>query len=248
MKPRVLALDIETSPNLVHVWGLFDQNIGINQIIDAGYILCWSAKWIGEKEVFFKKMHDKDMLTHIHSLLEEADAVVHYNGQKFDIPTLNKEFIKAGLKPPSPYKQIDLLRVVRKQFKFPSNKLAYIVEALGIGKKGETGGHELWIACMDNDPAAWRKMEKYNRKDVALLEPLYLKLTPWISMPLNHGLFSESNSVVCSSCGSSHLQSRGTTRTKTQTYQRFQCRDCGTWSRAIRAEAQVPKNRLVVGL
>lgn len=75
------------------------------------------------------------MLKQIHALLNEADAVVHYNGAKFDIPTLNKEFILHGLPPPAPYKQIDLLRTARSQFKFPSNKLDYIAQALDLGKR-----------------------------------------------------------------------------------------------------------------
>ena len=44
------------------------------------------------------------MIKGIHKLLDECDAVIHYNGSKFDIPTLNKEFLLHGLHPPAPYK------------------------------------------------------------------------------------------------------------------------------------------------
>src|SRR6185369_12801417 len=117
---RLLLLDIETAPNLVHVWGLWQQNVGTNQIIASGYVLCWAAKWYGEKEVLFSSIHDtsaKKMLTGINKLINEADAVVHYNGRSFDMPTLNKEFMVHGMQPPSPYKQVDLCRVAKEEFR-----------------------------------------------------------------------------------------------------------------------------------
>ena len=84
------------------------------------------------------------MLEGIHSLLDEADAVCHYNGTKFDMPTLNKEFLVHRMTPPPPMKQIDLLRVVKSQFRFPSNKLDYVAQRLGLGKKKDHEGHTLW--------------------------------------------------------------------------------------------------------
>jgi DNA polymerase III epsilon subunit-like protein len=87
----------------------------------------------------------KTMLKKIHSLLDECDAVIHYNGTRFDIPTLNKEFLEAGMPPPSPYHQIDLLKTSRKEFRFPSNKLDYVARALGLGQKTKHEGFELWI-------------------------------------------------------------------------------------------------------
>jgi len=92
---KILLLDIETAPNTVHVWGLWQQNVGINQILDSGYVMCWAAKWLGSEEIMFNSVKQsgiKRMLSQIHKLLSEADAVIHYNGDKFDIPTLNKEF------------------------------------------------------------------------------------------------------------------------------------------------------------
>lgn len=236
---KLLLLDIETAPNLVHVWGLWQQNVGINQIIDAGYVLCWSAKWLGKEDIYFdsvKRSGSKSMLKGIHALLEEADAVIHYNGARFDIPTLNKEFLQYGMNPPAPYKQIDLLKVARKQFKFPSNKLDYVAKALGVGGKLKHAGHELWIKCMNNDPVAWATMEDYNRNDVIILEGVYFKLLPWIGNHPNHGVY-DNVANVCPNCGGHHLERRGFAHTAAGKYQRFQCKDCGTWSRAKVIEA-----------
>ncbi len=237
---RILLLDIETAPNLAHVWGLWQQNIGLPQIIKSGYTLCWSAKWYGEEEVYFNSIYHgstKKMLKQIHTMLNEADAVVHYNGTKFDIPTLNREFILYGLPPPSPYKQIDLLRTARSQFRFASNKLDYVANFLGLGTKTKHRGHELWTQCMAGDQEAWEEMEEYNINDVILLEAVYDVLKPWIKNHPNQNLYSNGDHV-CPNCGGHHLQKRGTSYTISGRYQRYQCKDCGTWSRNVKKIAE----------
>jgi DNA polymerase elongation subunit (family B) len=236
---KILLLDIETSPNTAHVWGLWQQNIGLSALLESSYVLCWAAKWLGEREMFFDSVYqseEKDMLLGIHKLLEEADAVVHYNGTKFDMPTLNKEFLIHEFDPPAPYNNIDLLRTVRNRFRFPSNKLDYVAQRLGLGKKKETN-FKLWIDCMNKDPRAWKKMELYNKQDVILLEKVYNKVLPWIKNHPNRNLYNEqSKSISCPSCGSTKLHKRGIARSIATTYQRYQCQDCGTWSRSNKAE------------
>lgn len=231
---KLLHLDIETAPNLGHIWGLFKQNIGINQLIESSYTMCWAAKWHGTREVLYSGLHTdtaEDMIKKVHSLLDEADAVIHYNGTKFDIPTLNKEFLLYGMAPPSPYKQIDLLQIARKQFRFPSNKLDYVANALGLGGKVAHEGHTLWVKCMNDDPVAWKKMQRYNIQDVKLLEKVYKKLLPWIYNHPNHAMYGDADRPTCTNCGSHKVQSRGTETTRTQKYRRYQCTGCGTWLR-----------------
>lgn len=227
---KLLFLDIETSPNTAHVWGLWQQNVGLSQLRESSRVMCWSAMWAGAEEVYFSSEHNtshKNMIKAAHKLLDEADAVCHYNGKKFDIPTLNKEFLKHGLLPPSPYKQIDLLRVARSQFRFPSNKLDYVAQQLGLGKKVSHEGHELWLKCMAGDDEAWAKMEEYNINDVLLLEKVYDRLLPWIT---NHPNMSYmQREYVCPTCGGNHYQHRGFRVAAAGTYKRLQCKDCGTW-------------------
>lgn len=238
---KILLLDIETSPNLAHVWGLWQQNVGTNQLLEASETLCWAAKWYGEKTIYFSGINKDDpsvVIAQIHQMLEEAEVVIHYNGKKFDIPTLNKEFLLHGFPSPAPYKQIDLLRVVRSNFKFPSNKLDYVAQRLGLGKKVKHEGHELWIKCMNGDPVAWTKMERYNKQDVVLLEKVYDKLLPWIKSHPNHNLYNDMEHS-CPNCGSSKLQRRGTNCTVGGVYQRYQCTSCGSWSQGTKTTKSV---------
>lgn len=219
---------------MAYVWGLIKENIPIQRLVDSGYVLCWSAKWLGSDEIMFDSIYrsrPKTMLKRIHKLLDEADAVIHYYGTKFDIPTLNKEFLLARLTPPSPYRQIDLYNTAKNKFRFPSNKLDYIAQRLGIGKKHQHEGFELWVRCMNRDEDAWATMEAYNKQDVVLLEGVYEVFRPWIRNHPNVGLYSASDDAVCPVCGGSRLVRRGFGFTSTGSYQRYRCNDCGHWSR-----------------
>jgi len=231
---KILILDIETAPNLGHVWSLWKQNIGLSQLLESSYLLCFAAKWVGEKEVHFASIKAdgvEQMRKKAHSLLEEADVVVHYNGTSFDIPTLNKEFLLQKLAPPSSYKQIDLYRAVKKKFRLPSYKLAYAAKLLGLGGKVSHEGHELWIKCMDGQPAAWRTMKEYNIGDVQLTERLYKRLLPWIPSHPNKQLYDgDHGSNKCPSCGGNGNR-RGEFVSLTAVYQRYQCRKCSGWFR-----------------
>lgn len=239
---KILHLDIETAPNRVYSWGLFNQNIGINQIVEPGYTLCFAAKWHGVNRLMFHA--GDDMAEAAWNLLDEADVVVHYNGTKFDIPTLNKEFLIKGLTPPSPYHQIDLLKTMRRVFRFTSNKLDYVTQALGMAGKVQHKGMELWHECMEGDAKAWKEMEKYNKQDVKLTEELYNRLLPWIENHPNHALYLNKpiKDFICPSCGGHDLRPRGYYTTKTQKYKRFRCEGCGTWT-AERFTAVQPEDR-----
>ena len=242
---KILLLDLEVAPNTAHVWGIYDQNISINQLLESSYTLCYAAKWYGNDKLYFKSVykHGKDdMLKSIHALMDEADAIVHYNGSRFDIPIIHKEFLLNNMPPPSPVKQIDLLQVARRQFRFVSNKLDYVSQALGLGSKTAHEGHSLWLKCMNNDRKSWKIMEEYNKNDVILLEKVYDKFKGWIKSHPNHNVYSEK--ICCPNCGSNKLQSRGTQRSRTAIHQRFQCQDCGSWARSAKSE-KIVKDSLV---
>jgi DNA polymerase elongation subunit (family B) len=229
---KILVLDIETSPHTGFHWGLWQQNISLNQLIDASTVLCWAAKWVGEKKVHFASIMEsshRKMIKDVHKLVDEADAVITYNGKRFDMPTLNREFLLQGLNPPSPYKDIDLLNTARGKFKFASNKLDYIAQELGIGQKTSHQGMPLWIECMSKNPKAWKLMKKYNCNDVVLTEQVYNKLKGWIQVHPNHNIYSDG--LVCMNCGSKKLHSRGTSRTLSKLYRRVQCQSCGKWGK-----------------
>jgi DNA polymerase elongation subunit (family B) len=229
---KILILDIETAPNKVYAWQLFKQNIGIK----PGYTLCWAAKWLGDpkNKTMYMSVHDdgeKNMVKGIWKLINEADAVIHYNGNKFDIPKLNQEFLNLGMNPPAPAINIDVYLTIRSRFKLTSNKLDFVARFLGIEGKYQHKGMSLWHDCMEGDPKAWKIMKRYNIQDIYVLEAVYKRVLPWIKNHPNPALFDVVDKPTCPTCGGHDLEKRGKAHTNTQSYQRFACKSCGKWSR-----------------
>ncbi len=239
---NILTLDLETSPNLAHVWSLWGQNVSLAQLRESTQVISFAAKWYDKKPVmFFSDFHDghDQMVAAAWRLLDEADVIVHYNGIKFDERHLNREFFEAGLTPPSPYDRIDLLSVVKKRFLFPSNKLDYVTRVAGQVGKVKHEGHDLWVKCMAGDAKAWSRMRRYNRQDVTETEDLYTKLLPWIPSHPHRGLYGPLSDDQCPSCEGTSLVKEGLARTKLATFQRYHCADCGAWFRGGKAIERV---------
>lgn len=252
--PRILDIDIETSPNLAHIWSLRDLNVGLNQLLESSRMIGFGYKWRGEKTLQWcsEYHHGRDAMVYkAHRLLDEADALVHYNGERFDVPNINAEILDAGLTPPSPFKNIDLYKVVRKNFRYPSFKLQYVASRLLGQSKVQTGGHQLWVDCLLGDEEtmrkAWARMRTYCKQDVALLEPLHDKLTPWLGNQFNVALYDpESDGALhCQKCGGTDLESRGTAYTATRAYPQFRCRGCGGWTRDGKASWSIKGSGVV---
>jgi hypothetical protein len=229
---RILSLDIETAPASVYVWGLFDQNISLDQIIKPGRIICWAAKWFGEPEVHYadERGGPREMFTAIHGLLCQADAVITYNGDKFDLPKLLGGFVGHELAPPPPLASIDLLKTT-KRLGLQSNKLQFLSEFLEIGSKVKHEGFPLWVACMNGDEKAWARMTRYNKGDVRLTERAYKRLRPYIK---NHPYIGAGVIEACPTCASANLQRRGYARTRSFVTERLQCQGCGSWTQGSR--------------
>lgn len=238
--PRIVTLDIETFPNLVFTWGLFQQNVGVNQIVRDWSIASVTWKWLDQKKTCYvdcsaNPMDDSSLLESIWKVLDEADIVIGQNSKHFDIRKLNARFIEKGFRPPSPYRQVDTKNEARKVAMFTSNRLEWLAAHLADvpkDKHKEFPGFELWSECMKGNPRAWTAMRKYNPQDVIATEQVYLKLRPWIEGHPNLGNFAAGNAPACPKCGSEDVQHRGTARTQTGVYRRMQCQSCGGWSRS----------------
>lgn len=229
---RVLLYDIETSPNLAYVWGMYEQNvIAYNKEWE---LLSFSYKLLGDSKVEvttrldFNDPTDKSLTKELWTVLNSADVLVAHNGLSFDNKKANAKFVEHGLGPVAPYQNVDTRQVAKAHFKFNSNKLDDLGKLLGVGRKAKTPGFEMWLGCMKGDKESFRLMAKYNKQDVVLLEKVYKKLLPWIK---NHPNVSLISGIAdgCPKCGSLKLQRRGVRYTKAQIYHRFQCLGCGGW-------------------
>lgn len=233
--PRILILDIETSPMQAYVWKRWKENISLDQTISEWFMICWSAKWLGETDTFgdccipdeIQEEDDMRICYSLWNILNEAEIVIAHNGSHFDIPMINSRFAIHGFLPPSPYKQIDTLDVAKRSFKFSSNKLDALAGYFNIEHKDPTD-FKLWKACMEGDQEALNYMFSYNKKDVEILEQVYYKIRPWIKNHPNLATINMTEELLCPICGSHNVvpipgKFSGTAVSQ---YQVYRCKDC----------------------
>lgn len=233
MSAKILIFDLETAPLTTYTWGLFDQNLGLNQIKSDWFILAWAAKWLGDpasKTMYMdgrdlKPGDDKSLVQRLVALLEQADGIITQNGDAFDVKKLNARAIIHGLPPPKLCRSTDILKECRKVFKFTSNKLAYTTGVLNTKHKkldhSKYPGFALWAAVMAGDRKAWLEMEKYCKHDVLSTEEAYTKIREWIKDPALYG------KEKCRRCRLTGFRSEGIRVTAGETYRRLICKNCG---------------------
>jgi hypothetical protein len=253
-KPRILLWDIETTHNIVasfRLWG--EDYIPHQNLIQERYIVCAAWKELGERKVhtvstldnakrFSANPHDDyHVVKTLHDTLSEADVVVAHHGDAYDMKFFKGRAIAHGLPPLPPIVQIDTKKVAKGQFLFNSNRLDYLGQYLGVGRKIETTPG-LWMKILTGTDSVRRKaigeMVTYNQQDVLLLEDVFKKLMPYVQTQLNSAMFSYSETLACPKpwCGSENVQSRGTHKAQVKEYKRYQCQKCGGWFKLRKAE------------
>lgn len=246
---KVLVYDLEITPTLGWTYGIYDTNV--IHVEREPYIMCFSYKWLGEKEVKcvaqtdfpsrYKRNRycDRLVVEELWRLLDEADVVVAHNAARFDNKVANERFLVHRLGPTSPYKTVDTLQVAKRYFRNGSNSLDNLCKKLELGQKSSVRHHDLWRACVDGDSESWQLMKDYCDKDVELLESLYLLLRPYIANHPNMALISDTLDG-CPKCASTNIQYRGLQRSNVAVYRRVHCNNCGAWSRVRLAEGDKP--------
>jgi DNA polymerase elongation subunit (family B) len=232
-EPKILLIDIETSPIVATTWGIYEQNIIWKE--EEWHITCFGYKWLGDDKVQtvglpdFKRYkkdprNDYDVVNEIRKLFDEADIIVAHNGDEFDIKKSQARMAFHHMKPPSFFLSVDTKKVAKKHFKFDSNSLKSLLEYFAIGHKLETGGHQLWRDVRDGKPEAWKKMRTYCAGDITGLEAVYLHMRPWMT---NHPIVSVTVED-CPKCGSGKLLKDGIYRSASGlNYQKWECQSCG---------------------
>lgn len=248
---KLLLLDVETSPALAYVWKMWKENVGVNQLVQNTSIMSYAARFLGENKTYYDDVRnyvdEKPLLTSLHTLLSNSDAVIAHNGRRFDLKQIRGRMLINNLPPLPPVKIIDTFEIAKKEFGFMSNSLAFLSEVLGVAAKGdhkEFPGFVLWRECLKGNEKAWDEMKKYNIQDIDTLEEVYVKLRPWATEHPNVGVFNTSEDIRCPKCGGYHLQKRGLAYTNAAVYQRYNCNDCGGWSRSRYQEKPLGKGLL----
>lgn len=233
---KILLLDIECAPTCAYVWGRWDNNVSQKQVVHEGYLLTYSAKWLGAPTIVSNRIvepqNDEQLVRELAALMDEADLVIAHNANKFDIPLIKTRMVALGMTPPSPSKIVDTLRIAKAEFRFPSNSLDSIAAYLGLPRKMSHSGFELWTRCMAMEEKAFEEMLEYNIQDVIVLEEVYMRLRHWSKTHPNVALYAPAGKPSCVCCGSEKLEPVDKKYyTGVSEYNVLKCGSCGKMNR-----------------
>jgi DNA polymerase elongation subunit (family B) len=134
MTMKTLYIDIEAAPAKAYIWDLKTRYVPLKHVAEDGYVLCFSYAWDDSDYITsiarWDKGGEKAMVKKAWALLDEADSVIHYNGDNYDLPRLNTEFLKYRLGPPSPYWSVDLFKTVSSTFRVLSKSMQHMLDIL----------------------------------------------------------------------------------------------------------------------
>lgn len=228
MSFRILFWDIETTPVLGWVWGLYDQNLQYGDVEQDWHVICAAWQWLGEDEiqsVVANGKNDLPVIKKLHSLISSADAIVAHNGNRFDWGKFMARVIYHKLPPVDQPIMIDTLLQARR-FKFTSNKLDDLGNILDLGRKLHVPKSK-WIECAKGNKASIGEMVIYCEADIPPLVKLYERLRPYSKTSFNMNHYS--NTPVCPKCLCPDIRQKGVRRTTVGMYQRYRCNGCQGW-------------------
>lgn len=242
--PKILFFDIENAPSVVVSFSRFNVNFGQDNVLEeGGWMLTACYKWAGESKIHKLCLtpeealarDDSSIVAGLYEAFEEADLVVAQNGDRFDVPLLKTRGLVNGFPPFKTVRSIDTLKMAR-QLKFNSNRLDSLGAQLGLGRKVQHTGIDLWVRCMNGDADALREMLEYNEQDVVLLEAVYNKLRAYDTRHPNLGQYYSDNNSRCPACGSHNLTATGhSVFTPVSEFAEIVCEECGHRSRSRQA-------------
>lgn len=254
--PKILFLDVEVAPSVVVAFSRFKAFSTPDHVIKEPYMLTYVVKWkhlegtigntILDSGDEIQVDDDYNLVSSLWDYLHEADIVVAQNA-KFDRGWFNQRCVVHGLNPPSPYKLVDTLQMLKKNFALPSNSLGAAAQYFDLTRKKSHSGIDLWIRCMNGEREAFDEMLDYNDGDVVTLEELYDTIQPWCQELPNVALYYKDDKVRCAGCGSDDIQKTDhTAYTALSEFEVVKCNSCGKHSRLrnnLRSKEQM-KNTL----
>ena len=213
VRNKILILDVERLPGITtqYWWDRGDlKNRYIHyETVDRHprtTIVC--AKWYDQADVIelaeWDKGGRKKFLKNVHRLMSDADIICGHNLDQADVPWLAGDlYIEGGLPPLPPFKTVDTLKVLRKQFKSgaPFKSLDAFCQIAGIESKTDRYDRAAMERAVNKSVEDRQRLTAYCSGDVIATQGLYDYLRPFIN---NHpALFVDGKDAmtVCHRCG-----------------------------------------------
>jgi uncharacterized protein YprB with RNaseH-like and TPR domain len=228
-EPRILFVDIETSPLVTLAWSRWKANAAA--VLEESFVMVVAWRWGHEKRTHVldlpdfplyrhDKKSDRELVEHVHQLLSQSDIVISHNGDRFDIKVLLGRMAVHEIPPPPPFKSVDTLKLSRR-FRFSSHSLQEISKLFNLGEKKPHDGIDTWRRAIEGDAKAWRIMREYCAHDVTLLVKLYERLRGYAKSHPDLSWWSRKE--YCPTCRSYDIEPGGWHKC------RLHCLSCGAW-------------------
>lgn len=242
-KPKLVYWDLETLPQPRQVYDRL-PSIGAwpGRTLKAELqtIMCFAYKIEGMKKAEVinvwdtsDDIHDDSALISMaYDILIDADEIVTHNGKSFDMKHLNTGLLRWGMPPLPKINHLDTKILAKRGLGLYSNSLDAVSNFFEVGQKIHWANKwSTWtkFAFGEDTKKDRDLMAKYAKMDVEVLQQVYKKLRPFATEAVNRNHFTDGKN--CPTCGSKNIHRNGVRRSKTKTYQRYLCGDCGSTSR-----------------
>lgn len=248
---KIVLLDLETLPNLseaLKVWPQLSDYPGKTLRATITSIICGGWKLLDDKKVncinawdfpnWEVDVNDDSLVCEaLFNVLHNADAVITHNGKRFDWKYLQTRLRVNNLPALPRIPHIDTKELASKNLFAFNNRLNHLGRMLTQDEKLEHEGWALWVKVWHKDKKALKDMAAYCKQDVLLLEKLFNELKPFATNLPNRALFTKRGEHICPNCASTRMIKWGYHNTKTTTYQRYRCKDCGSYARTDKRDA-----------
>lgn len=227
-QPKILYFDIETT----------DLSGSFGELLMMGY------RWHHEDEYHIVHIYDFEgwdelpierrdlyLVQHVAEIIAEADVLVGHYSLRFDHRFVQTRCLVHGLAPIPDTAHVDTWAIAKYQLKVNNNRLATLAKTFGCDNEKAELPWWVWRRSKAHDVEALKLMSEYCLQDVRTQYDVTQKLLPIAKKMPNWNLLTGESKLRCPGCGSYHIQKRGKTHTKVNTYQRYQCMDCGHWMR-----------------
>lgn len=239
MSAKILIADCERIPawtKPLPFWtprDLQKKYLTAKDVQSWGRTICLAYRWYGQRQIhFIAEWQDGGRQAYLEktkALLEECDVLSGHNSKDFDFPHLQGDLIMAELGGVPEPKHIDTLKIARQVGNWEMNNLGVLTDRLGIVSKNDKYRIDMAMAAVAGDVKAQKRIERYNRGDVAASTALLKKFLPFSRV--NLGLFEDDPTLpVCPKCLSKKVQRRGYAVKSALRYPRLHCQSCGGWS------------------
>lgn len=243
VRNRILIIDVERIPGLTlqRWWDRGDlqkRYVHYETVQRMPRTTIFCAKWYDSEEIIRLAEWDrggrKQFLTRIHRLLSKADIVVGHNVDGADVPWLKGDMhIEAGLPPLPPFKTVDTLKVLRREFKSgaPFKGLDAMNQILGIPAKTDRYDPDAMERAVAGSKEDRQTLTDYCAGDVVAGQFLFDWTRPYNKS--HPALFRDGKDTLmtCHRCGGDTEPTAKRYVANVLTYSMRKCVDCKGYSR-----------------